>query len=302
MENDRTDAETNRINEILAKHRKLRSEPLDKLPTFFSLTRRRYKEFEASIDKSISIDLSKPNIWMSDFPFIFFKHNKIQREKLKKGEKLKHSKATLTKRALRKALKNNAKERKVFIHERHAEPITFYSMTVYRNPVIQSFFEFSLFYSWTKNVELSAEKAKTVFLKAAKAPFDFSGTNNDELKGLNDLLGFMYGTEISLKYNEVPVFEVGRKPLYQDAVTMAEEGLTYSQIETHYIKRIHKEELEAKTAQSMKHYLGLKHTQKQAENLTATRKKVWIKKIQKSIRESLRQKGYIVQNGRIRKR
>jgi uncharacterized protein YcgL (UPF0745 family) len=199
-----------------------------------------------------------------------------------------------TKRNLRIELKNEPKEKRIFFY--FGIPHT---TVVYKNPVIQSFFEFSLFYSWTKKIELTAKKAKTAFIKASKVALHLPLEKEEETQVFNNFLNFIQGNTGYFDSTNLPTLKTGRKLEYQLAVTMAKDGLSFSQIAMHFAKVIKKEEIKTKVDERVKEYLREEHTQKQAENLTIEYKKELVKAIVKNVREALREQGFTVRNGKI---
>lgn len=238
----------------------------DNLPTLFHLTR--------ELKKKVNSD-SK----LSDFFLIYA----VFRSEATRN----------TKRNLRIELKNELKEKRIFFY--FGIPFT---TVIYKNPVIQSFFEFSLFYSWTKKIELSAEKAKTAFIKASKVALHLP-LKKEETQIFDDFLNFIQGNSGHFDSTNLPTFKTGRKLEYQAAIAMAKDGLRFSRITNHFIEVIKKEEIKNKVAESREEYLREGFTPNHAESLANQHKTELKEGIRKNVREALRGQGITVKNGKL---
>ncbi len=253
----------------------------DNLPTLFSIARENLKKIaRLSEDNS---QLKRLESWL---PYNVFR-SEITRK---------------TKKNLRIELKNELKEKRIFFY--HGIPHT---TVIYKNPVIQSFFEFSLFYSLTKKIELSAKKAKTAFIRASKVALHLplENKNEEETQAFANFSDFIQGNELETGYfdsTNLPTrFTAGRKLEYQSAIKMAKDGMRFSRLANHFVEVIKKEWIKNKVAETKEDYLRGGFNQNHAENMANEHKKELIRAIKKNVREALRGQGFTVKSGKIQK-
>ncbi len=161
---------------------------IDKLPTLFRAIRLEIKKIQPQEVNSKS---------HSDFGESNFLYAVLYSKTVNK-----------TKKNLKKALneQREIKEKKItfYLGEPHAT-------IVYRNPTIQTFFEFSLFYSWVKNRELSASKAKILFIKFCRSSLGMPLDKEKVTHIFSDFLQFMQGNTSYFDRTALPNDERGRK-------------------------------------------------------------------------------------------
>ncbi|MBX7172644.1 MAG: hypothetical protein K1X72_16870 [Pyrinomonadaceae bacterium] len=160
--------------------------------------------------------------WQQMFQFLIFKGD------FEEG-KYKLSFLRKTKRNLRLSLKSYARTtridykplggfengiiKKALDSENTTNFISYGSATtcqIYKNPIIQAFFEFSLNYSYTKHIELSYTKARRIFLKACKTALNFELDKDTETQAFNNFLGFLYEESGFLDSSNLPLYNAGR--------------------------------------------------------------------------------------------
>ena len=88
-----------------------------------------------------------------------------------------------------------------------------HSIEIYANPIIQCFFETSLYFSYVKNKEYTFKRAKTIFIKLCQVSLNLSLPNakENEPENLDEFMKFISGTLFMFYPNEaLHTFKSGR--------------------------------------------------------------------------------------------
>jgi hypothetical protein len=198
-----------RINKNILKIKEFNLESqkfLDGLPTFFRAARAMVRTI-----KRISNETNRPPNWKS-FPVFATFESANQKQ---------------TKRNLRIALRHEAKEKKAFLFGKN-----FCTSTVYKNPIVQNFFEFSLFYSWVKNIKLPASKAKTIYIDVCQVSLGKDIKNKKKTEIFNEFLLFIQGDVGIFKPDNLSDYKGGntQKPRTRKILELHDKGRNNSQI------------------------------------------------------------------------
>lgn len=242
---------------------------MEKFPTSFWIMRLELK----AIDKRMKDNDLKPKFVDSSLLRTVTKRENMKR----------------TKRNLRRFLENEFREKRIFFYV--GEPHT---TNVYRNPIIQTFFEFSLFYSFVRKIELTANRAKRMFIELSKVSLGFPSKTDEQTQIFDDFLQFSQGDSFYFNSEILPDFKVGRKGMYAKAVKMADEEFTLSDIAKQYV-----EDKEKKRLKDMKdEYLKNGESEEEAKKSINKEKESLCKDYELKIRKALEYRDYRISNGR----
>lgn len=235
--------ESKTINKQIQKSREINqiySNEVDKLPTMFQVARRfremyKNRSRNTSDEMKIWFDEMKNfydtlETWQLPFYILIFEATKPGNNEKNKSKKI-LSFLRRTKRNLRYALKKQSKITKIdftplgatisnngrvskgfetLLNPNHLPYGTALTAQVYRNPIVQSFFEFSLYYSYTKHIKLSAIKAKRIFKKACAISLDQDIENTEEAQIYREFLDFLYNSKGFFDSTNLPTYKTGR--------------------------------------------------------------------------------------------
>ena len=256
---------------------------MDKFPTIYWAIRFELKDIKQRA-KNGNHNLKFPNSSFLDSYFLYSAENRKGITETPKSFLKK------TKRNLRKALENEFREKRIIFYL--GQPHT---ILVYRNSIFQSFFEFSLFYSWVKKTEVSADKSKIIFIELSKVSLGVEPQNTEHTQIFEDFLHFSQGNSIYFDMKTFPELKQGRPEKYKETLEMHKKGYSFPEIVNHFYKIDEKDELEKLKIE----YADSEHSENIIENLMKKNKQSLHKVIDKAIRDKLHYKGYKVSNGKI---